>query len=112
RESIDIVIATYGEVHSFTRSTIYGEFMSESDEEKYIISLASLQLCLQYPPRHKPGIKKVFCDFADGGAENVIAARDGNKIELVDCWRGTNKLTSVCRLITAFRQCGVKANEI
>lgn len=112
KERIDYIIATYGKDHPITRSTLYGEFMEQDEVEKYIVSLTALDFLNQNPPNHVPGIKVVFCDFADGGAENVIAYRDGNKIELIACWRETNKFASVARFISEFRKLKVEASQV
>src|SRR5207253_2710838 len=50
--------------------------------------------------------------FADGGAENVIALRDGNKITLESCWRESNKMASVARFISIFRNLKLNAEQI
>lgn len=112
KERIDYVIATHGINHPITRSTLYGEFMDQEEVEKYVINSESLSFNYQNPPKHVPGMKVVFCDFADGGAENVIAYRDGNKIELVAAWRESNKFASVARFISEFRKLKVEASQV
>lgn len=112
QERIDYIRNTYGDDHPVTRSTLYGEFMEQEDIEKYIINDIALRNSLEQPPQHRPGIKCMFCDFADGGAENTIALRDGNKITLVDAWREKNKFASVTRFISSFRKHKMKAEQI
>jgi hypothetical protein len=112
KEKIERVIQTYGEDHPFTRSSIYGEFMAAEDLEKYCVSDMALQFCIQNPPVHRPGIKHMFCDFAGGGAENVAAYRDGNKIELAGAWKESNKLASCARFMQLFRHYDLKDSEI
>src|SRR5439155_21706123 len=82
KDKINSVISTWGIDHPFTRSTLFGEFMEHAEIEKYVVSEQAISFALQNPPIHKPGYKAAFCDFADGGAENVVALRDGNKITL------------------------------
>lgn len=112
KERIDYVLATLGENHPVTRSTLYGEFMDQEEVEKYVVSSEALSFLLQNPPEHVPGVKIVFCDFADGGAENTIAFRDGNKISLVSCWKESNKFASVARFISEFRKLKVDASQV
>jgi phage terminase large subunit len=112
KEKIERIIATHGDDHPFTRSTIYGEFMAAEDLEKYCISDMALQFCLQNPPPHRKGIRAMFCDFAGAGAENVAAFRDGNKIEIAAAWREANKLASCSRFVQLFRHYDLKESEI
>jgi phage terminase large subunit len=112
KDRIEYVKATYGDKHPVTRSTLYGEFMDQDEIEKFVVSQPALEFVLQNPPKHAPGMKVVFCDFADGGAENTIAYRDGNKIELVAAWREANKFASVGRFISEFRKLKVEANQV
>ncbi len=112
KERIEYINATYGPDHPFTRSTLHGEFMEQDEVEKYVINESALRQLLDNPPKHVPGPKCAFLDFADGGAENTIAHRDGNKIELVDCWRDANKFASVSRFIMNFRKLGLKEHQI
>jgi phage terminase large subunit len=58
------------------------------------------------------GQRSAFCDFAAGGAENVIALRDGNKVEIVAAWRNPDP-TQACReFIEYFKRLGLHASEI
>jgi hypothetical protein len=112
KDRIEYIISQYGEDHPYTRSTLYAEFMDQDEVERFIVSLSSLEFSIQNPPPHKPGIKSAFCDFADGGAENVVAFRDGNKITLEGCWHETNKLASVVRFIQIYRKLGLKPEQV
>jgi hypothetical protein len=58
------------------------------------------------------GQRTAFCDFAAGGAENVIALRDGNKVSIVAAWRDTDT-TQACRdFIMHFERLKLHASEI
>ena len=62
--------------------------------------------------RHHPGQRTAFCDFAAGGAENVIALRDGNKVALIAAWRNPDP-TQACReFIEHFKRLGLHPSEI
>lgn len=84
------------------RSAYFAEFMPFV--EGAIISLSDVSDCLADPPRYVPGDRKAFCDFAAGGDENVLAARHGNKVWIVDAWRDTNTMSAVGRFVTNFRR--------
>src|ERR1041385_3726857 len=71
RDRIEQVIAKWGEDLPFTRSTIYGEFMEQDDSTQFCVPLSALEQCLQNPPKYHPGLICYFCDFAEGGAQNV-----------------------------------------
>jgi phage terminase large subunit len=112
KDRVQNVIDTYGIDHPFTRSTLYAEFMDQDEVERFIVSLLSLEFAIQNPPNRKEGFKAAFCDFADGGAENVVAFRDGNKLSLEGCWRESNKLASVARFISIFRKLKLEPSQI
>ena len=109
---IDDVLKNYGENHPYTRSTIYGEFMEQDESGKYIISFAALERCLGNPPPYRGGPRILFCDFAGGGDENVVAAREGNKITLEAHWREKERQAAVYRFIQEFRRLNVKPEQI
>ena len=90
-DKVNRIVATYGEDHPFTRSSVYGEFMDQDQVEKYILSDTDLRRCLDNPPEFKPGITVLFCDLGEGHDENVIVKREGNRIEVVAAWREANR---------------------
>lgn len=100
RERIDHVLATYGDKHPVTRSTLYGEFMESDSEDPYVLTREQVLRCIENPPAHLPGFKYWFFDFAGGGgSENVLVARDGNKYRIVDAWREEDKDAVVGRAL-------------
>jgi hypothetical protein len=114
QERIDDVIVSYGADHPFTRSTLYGEFMSEEEGTTFAVSLKALQALLNNPPlpRLDPRERIAFCDFAAGGDENVLAIRNGNKLEHLICWRNRDTMAGVGQFIMEFRKAGLEAKQI
>jgi phage terminase large subunit len=56
--------------------------------------------------------RSAFCDFAAGGAENVIALRDGNEVSLARCWRETDTAQAVRQFIEEFKRLKLVPTEI
>jgi hypothetical protein len=61
---------------------------------------------------HPGGMRCAFCDFAAGGAENVIALRDGNRVELVAAWRNPDPLQGCREFIEHFKRLKLHPSEI
>lgn len=112
QEKIDDIIRTYGPDHPFTRSTLHGEFMEEDDLNRFVCGVESYRRCIDNPPTHKPGLRAGFCDFADGGAENVFGIRDGNKIEIVAAWRERSPEAVAGRFVRLFAASKLEACQI
>jgi hypothetical protein len=112
KEKVDRIVATYGLDHPFTRSSVFGEFMDQDELDSYVLSDSDLQRCLNNPPQFKPGFQFAFCDFGGGHDENVIAYRNGNKIELIACWREANKDAAAGRFIREFVNLELKPEQI
>lgn len=111
KEKIDAIISTYGADHPITRSTLYGEFMDQADDEYYCLSLEEYDACLESPPEHVPGFRYAFFDFADGRAENVCCFRNGNKYTIRDAWREKNEDAVVGRAIALLSELKLKPNQ-
>src|SRR6266576_2695403 len=111
KERIDHTIATYGLHHPITRSTLFGEFMSQTEGEQFCITIEEVEAALFYPPKWKPGFKCFFFDFADGRAENVFFVRNGNKYEMLDAWREQNEDAVVGRAIALIKENGFKPGQ-
>lgn len=111
-EKIADIIKTYGEHHPFTRSTLFGEFMEEDDLNKFVCGVESYRRCVDNPPTHKPGMRVGFCDFADGGAENVFGVRDGNKVEIVAAWRDRSPEAVAGKFVRLFAASGLDKSQI
>jgi phage terminase large subunit len=113
-ERIQDVIDTYGEHSPFTRSTLYGEFMAESDSQPMAVNYERLMDVINNPPgalltRHEYA---AFCDFAAGGDENVLAIRCGNKLLDLITFRDRDTAAAVGRFIIEFRRHNLRANQI
>ncbi len=83
---IDEQTEIYGEDSPLIRSMIYGEFYDDTGDG-LVISLKSLEACLQNPPPRQAGMRVAFVDFAAGGDECVFALREGNKVTEMVTWR-------------------------
>ncbi len=112
REKVDRIVATYGINHPFTRSSVFGEFMDQDEVDRYILSDSDLQRCLASPPEFRPGFIFAFCDFGGGHDENVIALRNGNKIEILAAWREANKEAAAGRFVREFVAAKLQAHQI
>jgi phage terminase large subunit len=97
KKPIDDFISFWGQDHPLVLSSVYAEF--SSNIENGLISLNELNKCYDYPPKLVEGIKHIGIDVASGGDNNVIAYRNGNKIEIIDCWRETEVMRA-CDKIT------------
>jgi hypothetical protein len=111
KEKIDHIISTYGIDDPVTRSTLYGEFMEQADDESFCLTDTELEGCVSFPPEWIPGFKYGFFDFADGQAENSFCVRDGNKFSIADAWRDKNEDAVVGRAIVLMRKFGLSANQ-
>lgn len=112
QEDIDHILATYGENHPLTRSTLYGEFMESDSEDPYVLTREQVLKCIESPPNHSPGFRYGFFDFADGRAENVFVLRNGNKYEIVDAWREQDKDAVIGRCIYLIRKNNLADYEV
>jgi hypothetical protein len=112
KDKVQRIIATYGIDHPFTRSSVFGEFMDQDELDRYILSDTDLRRCLDNPPKWRPGFVFIFCDFGEGHDDNVIVKRDGNKIEIVSCWKEPNKEAAAGRFVRHFVELGVRNTQI
>jgi phage terminase large subunit len=105
--------------HPLFRSTLYGEFMDFTGDKGRFISVTDINNCIKSPP---VGPKEIpyrgvgdcvaFCDFAGGGAENVLAIRRGKECRLIRCWKEQNEMAAIGDFITMFRSEGLEAHQI
>jgi hypothetical protein len=87
------------------RSKVFAEFMT--DAEGSIVSRSWIDRALQSPPRFQGEDENYFCDFAAGGDENVLAARRGNRVRIVEAWRDKDTMAACGRFILLFRRLGL-----
>jgi hypothetical protein len=107
------VEAKYGPQHPFVMSTLHSEFISEDEENRYFFIKERVDQLITHPPGYKGGTGRIiYCDFAGGSCENVIAMRKGNKITLIKCWHEANEMVAVGQFIREFRKLDAKAEEI
>jgi hypothetical protein len=111
QSKIDRIIAKHGIDAPFTRSSLFGEFMEQSDEDEYCVDLRSLLNCIDNPPKHRTGVKAGFFDWGEGVAEHVFAVRDGNKYEIAAAWIESNKDATASRAIREMIKAGFKPDD-
>ena len=114
QERIKDVIDTYGEFAQYTRSTLYGEFMSEDEGQPMAVNFERLMALFTVPPHAKISRHEysAFCDFAAGGDENVLAIRSGNKLLELVAWRERDTTAAVGRFIIEFRKHNLRTEQI
>jgi hypothetical protein len=95
-EFIEQMRQEYGEDSDVYRSMVLGEFGS-GDSAGRVVPFDAYEGCAALPPAHSTGARQVFCDFAESaeGDENVIAARDGNRVRIEKAWVGNGDATAV-----------------
>lgn len=106
------VIDKWGKDHPVTRSILFGEFMSQGEDDLFCLLPEEYDFCIEAPPTHIPGFEYGFFDFADGRAENVFARRNGNKYWIEDAWRDTNEDAVVGRAILLLNKSGLSAQQV
>lgn len=98
--------------HPLLRSTLYGEFMDFEGDRGRFVTLKDIQSALRSPPERRGGDVVAFCDFAGGGAENVLAIRRGNHVSIVRCWKEVNEMAAIGQFIMLFREHNLRPHEI
>jgi phage terminase large subunit len=106
RELIDDIIATYGENDPYTRSTLYGEFMSHGDGVNHILELPDVGAWLSSSIGFHDGPVVFGCDFAAGGDDNVIVKRVGNKVAEIITWKDKDTANAAGRFVRELRRMG------
>jgi hypothetical protein len=101
----------WGESDPWYRSRHLSEF---SDDETFpkIVKPQWIRGCWTEPPVHKPANKRAFCDFAAGGAENVIAVVDGNKVFIGAAWRETDTVQAARQFRREFERLGLNQGQV
>lgn len=99
KQDIDAIVESWGgREHPLIKSSVYAEFASST--ENGIVSLENLEKCYRNPaiPDYSAG-KHVAIDFAAGGAESVIAFRNGNHISIVKAWRDKDTMNTAYAIV-------------
>lgn len=86
-------------------SKVFAEFMA--GVEGAVIRREWVAALLASPPAALSGTRRIACDFAAGGDENVIADRNGNRVRVVAAWREKNTMQACGQFIDHFRRLGV-----
>lgn len=102
----------YNEDDPFLRSTLYAEFMNFDGDAGFFTTMAAIEKVLHSPPRFQAGEVVAACDFAGGGAENVLAIRRGNRVTIKRAWREKNEMIAVGEFIVMFREERLKPEQI
>ncbi len=95
-------------------SDFAAKHMSEFDQDSSnsVLNRSMFEKNFASTIKHVPGLQVAFCDFAIGGAENVIALRDGNKVELVAMWRNPNATEACFEFVEHFKRLNLKGGCI
>lgn len=98
RSDIEGKIREWGISHPLIQSQVFAEFASSI--ENGLISLTELNKSFEFPPQHIEGTKHIGIDVsASGGDSNVIAFRNGNKVEIMDDWNEPEVMRSCDRIV-------------
>ena len=104
------LIARRGLQDPLVRSKVFAEFMEGA--EGACINRAWVERCIAQPCSYVPGSRAIFCDFAAGGDENVIAERQGNRVRIVAAWREKDTMRACGQFIDHFRRLGLTPQTI
>src|SRR5260221_3238923 len=106
KQKIEDIIKTYGVDHPFTRSTLYGEFMSHGDGVNHILELPEVEAWQGSSIGFHDGPVVFGCDFAAGGDDNVIVKRVGNQGAEIITWKDKNTANAAGRFVRELRRMG------
>ena len=96
--------ASYGEHHPWFRSARLAEFTSL--DEAVVVTMESVQRCINFPGPHISFGKRAGLDLATGGDENAICVVDGNKITDMLAFKAGDNVVNFC--IELFEKHGFK----
>lgn len=104
-------LAMWGESDPWYRSRHLAEF---ADDETFprVVSPQWIRACWAEPPQHQKGQLKAFCDFAAGGAENVIAVADGNRVSIGAAWRETDTVQAARQFKREFERLQLNQGQV
>ncbi len=106
KEKIADIEATYGKDHPFTRSALYGEFMTHTEGVNHILELPDRETWVGSSVGQKPGLIVFALDFACGGDDNVILKLVGNRITEISAWKEVNTAVATGEFIHKLHQWG------
>jgi hypothetical protein len=93
------------------RAMHFSEFGSQADYTP-IVNPELLKKLFEHPPPKVTNSRTAFCDFAAGGNENVLALRDGNRVDLIRCWRELDTVQTVRQFVAEFQRLRLVPAEI
>jgi hypothetical protein len=102
KESIELDRAMWGEHSPQFRQKHLAEFTAE-DEEAFI-SMETVRGCMDNPPVFSAGRASTFIDWSTGGDETVIAAANGNRLQIVAAFRERDAVQCVRRVASTLRE--------
>jgi hypothetical protein len=108
RKVIDDTIKERGIDHPLIQSMVFAQF--GSNIENGLISLTELDKCYEFPPKEFGSEKHVGIDVATTGDSNVIAFRNGNKVEIIAQWREPEVMRSCDRILRELNELKDKHN--
>jgi hypothetical protein len=104
-------LAMWGESDPWYRSRHLAEF---SDDETFprIVDPRWIRACWAEPPAVQLSNKRAFCDFAAGGAENVIAVAQGNRVDIGAAWREVDTVQAARQFRREFERLGLNQGQV
>lgn len=102
KESIERRIKKYGINHPLVRSMIFAEFMELV--EAALLSSSDVINCWANPPKRIGTERVCAIDWGGGVAENVVAFRQGNKVDIVDAWVEGNTHAAVGKVMRILKE--------
>jgi len=114
KKQIQDFIARWGETHPLIKSSVFAEWSTQ--DQNSIITLSEWDGCINNPPEHISGERRVALDFAAGGDESVISYRNGNKCEFIKCWKDKDTMSTAGVILMELNKLknttGLKQDEV
>src|SRR4029077_9305403 len=104
-------LAMWGESDPWYRSRHLAEFSDDASFPR-IIDPRWVRACWAEAPVAQCGQRRAFCDFAAGGAENVIAVADGNKVYIGAAWREVDTVQAARQFRREFGRLGLNQGQV
>lgn len=118
RKDIDDMISKWGKDHPLVKSSIFAEFASESEHS--IISLASIERCINNPPTIDEynefyNVRRLFGDLAAGGDSNVLCLFHKGRVSIVKRWKNRDTMSCAGEILVELQKLkqriGLEASE-
>lgn len=101
----------WGESDAWYRSRHLAEFADDETMPR-IVSPSWLRACYAESPAFVQGRRKAFCDFAAGGAENVIALAEGNRVFIAAAWTESDTVQAARQFKREFERLQLNQGEV